>query len=112
MSSTKPGPDAARRWRGRWHLALGRLTPLGLLVSALVLAYAMGWHRSLSIETLVENNAEIDAFIAAHRIAAVLGFIVIYAVGVMLAMPAAGAVLAVIGGFLFGAFIGGAASMI
>jgi uncharacterized membrane protein YdjX (TVP38/TMEM64 family) len=107
----EPDPDAARRWRGRWHLALGRLTPLGLLVSALVLAYAMGWHRSLSIQTLVENNAAIDAFIAAHRIAAILSFIAIYAIGAMLAMPA-GAVLAVIGGFLFGAFPGGAASMI
>src|SRR5215510_11323120 len=95
----QPGPEA-RRWR--WHWAVGRLAPLGLLVGALVLVYAMGWHRSLSIETLIENNAAIDAFIAAHRIAAVLGFIVIYTVGVMLAMPAAGAVLAVIGGFLFG----------
>lgn len=93
-------------------MTLGRLTPLGLLLGALVLAYAMGWHRSLSIETLVENNAAIDAFIAAHRVAAVISFIAIYAAGVMLAMPAAGAVLAVIGGFLFGALIGGAGSMI
>jgi uncharacterized membrane protein YdjX (TVP38/TMEM64 family) len=111
MSPNEPGPDAAR-WRGRWHLTLGRLTPLGLLVSALILAYAMGWHRSLSIETLVENNAAIDAFVAAHRVAAVLSFIAIYAVGVMLGMPAAGAALAVIGGFLFGALTGGAAAMI
>src|SRR5262245_61267244 len=105
MSPTEPGFDAARRWRWR------RLTPLGLLVSALVLAYAMGWHRSLSIETLVENNAAIDAFIEAHRVAAVLSFIAIYAIGAMLAMPA-GAVLAVIGGYLFGALTGGGASRI
>src|SRR5262245_46946186 len=111
MPLTEGDPDAARWWRRRWHLALGRLAPLGMLVGALVLAYAMGWHRSLSIETLVENNTAIDAFIAAHLVAAILSFIAIYAIAAMLAMPA-GAVLAVIGGFLFGAFTGGAASMI
>jgi len=109
MLPTEPGHNAARRWR--WRVALGRLAPLGLLLGALVLAYAMGWHRSLSLETLVENNTAIDAFIAAHRIAAILTFVVVYAIGAMLAMPA-GAVLAVIGGFLFGALTGGAASMI
>src|SRR5262245_46002880 len=109
MPLTEPGLDAARRWRR--HLALGRLAPLGLLVGALVLVYAMGWHRSLSIETLIENNAAIDAFIAAHRVAAVLSFIVIYAVSVILAVPT-GAVVAVIGGFLFGTLTGGAASRV
>src|SRR5262249_32219188 len=104
----QPGPEA-RRWR--WHWAVGRLAPLGLLVGALVLVYAMGWHRSLSIETLIENNAAIDAFIAAHRVTAVLSFIVIYAVSVILAVPT-GAVVAVIGGFLFGTLTGGAASMV
>jgi uncharacterized membrane protein YdjX (TVP38/TMEM64 family) len=80
-------------------------------MGALVLVYAMGWHRSLSIETLIENNAAIDVFIAAHRVAAVLSFIVIYAVSVILAVPT-GAVVAVIGGFLFGTLTGGAASMV
>src|SRR5262249_57359660 len=98
MLPTEPGHNAARRWR--WRVALGRLAPFGLLLGALVLAYAMGWHRSLSLETLVENNAAIDAFIAAHRLAAILGFVVTYAIAAMLAMPA-GAVLAVGGGLLF-----------
>lgn len=108
MPLTEPGFDA-RRWR--WPLALRRLAPLGLLLGALLLVYAMGWHRSLSIETLVENNAAIDAFIAAHWVAAVLSFIAIYAASVILAVPT-GAVVAVIGGFLFGTLVGGAASML
>ena len=111
MPLAEPRVDPCGRRRRRWHLALGRLAPFGLLLGALVLAYAMGWHRSLSLETLVENNAAIDAFIAAHRLAAILGFVVTYAIAVMLAMPA-GAVLAVVGGFLFGALTGGAASMV
>ena len=107
MSLQQPGPDATRQLRR----LLGQLVPLGCLLGALVLAYAMGWHRNLRLETLVENNAAIDAFIEAHRIAAILSFVVIYAIGAILAMPA-GAVLAVVGGFLFGALIGGAAAMI
>jgi uncharacterized membrane protein YdjX (TVP38/TMEM64 family) len=107
MSLQQPRTDATRRLRR----VLGRLVPLGCLLGALVLAYAMGWHRNLRLETLVENNAAIDAFIEAHRIAAILSFILIYAIGAILAMPA-GAVLAVVGGFLFGALIGGAAAMI
>ncbi len=90
---------------------IARLAPLCCLLGLLVLAYAMGWHRNLRLETLVENNAAIDAFIEAHRIAAILSFVVIYTLGAVLAMPA-GAVLAVVGGFLFGALIGGAAAMI
>ena len=90
---------------------LGRLVPLGCLLGLLVLAYAMGWHRNVSLEAVVENNAAIDAFIQAHRIAAIMSFVVIYAIAVILAMPA-GVLLAVIGGFLFGALIGGAAAMI
>jgi uncharacterized membrane protein YdjX (TVP38/TMEM64 family) len=107
MSPQQPGPDATRRLRR----VLVRLVPLGCLLGLLVLAYAMGWHRNLRLETLVENNAAIDAFVEAHRTAAILSFIAIYALGAVLAMPA-GAVLAVIGGFLFGALTGGAATMI
>jgi uncharacterized membrane protein YdjX (TVP38/TMEM64 family) len=107
MSLQPPGPDATRRLRR----LLGRLVPLGCLLGALVLAYAMGWHRSLRLETLVENNAAIDAFIEAHRTAAILSLVFVYAFAVVLAIPA-GAVLAVIGGFLFGALVGGAAAMI
>jgi len=102
----EPMPDA-----GRLRLVLRRGLPLALLVALLVVGYAMGWHRGLSLETLVRHGAAIDGFIAAHRLAALLIFVAVYTAGAMLAMPA-GAVLAVIGGFLFGAFSGGAAAMI
>src|SRR4051812_14887374 len=96
MSLQQPRPDATRRLRR----VLGRLVPLGCLLGALVLAYAMGWHRNLRLETLVENNAAIDAFIEAHRLAAILSFVLLYAIGAILAMPA-GAGVAGGGGFLF-----------
>jgi len=107
MSLQQLGPDAGRRL----SRMLGRLVPLGLLVGGLVLAYAMGWHRNLSLETLVRHSAAIDALIEAHRVVAILSFIAIYAIGAALALPA-GVVLAVVGGFLFGALTGGAAAMV
>jgi uncharacterized membrane protein YdjX (TVP38/TMEM64 family) len=100
-------PDPARRT----SRVLLRLLPFGLLLALLIVAYGMGWHRDLSFEMLVRHSAAIDAFIADNRIVAVLVFVATYTAGAMLAMPA-GVVLAVIGGFLFGAFTGGAASMI
>jgi uncharacterized membrane protein YdjX (TVP38/TMEM64 family) len=104
---SKLAPAAAGSRRRR---AL-RLAPLALLVALLVAAYASGWHRELSLETLVRHSAAIDAFIASHRVLAVLVFIAVYVIGAALAMPA-GAVLAVIGGFLFGTLLGGSAAMI
>src|SRR5262245_22169384 len=98
-------PDAPGTWRWR------RLVPLAVLVVLLVVVYAMGWHRELSLETLVRHNTAIDEFIAAHRAPAVLLFVAVYVAGAALAMPA-GVVLAVIGGFLFGALLGGFASMV
>ena len=102
-----PAPDHA----GPRPLALRRLIPFAALVVLLLAAYATGWHRDLSLETLVRHSAAIEAFIAAHRAVAVLLFIAIYVAGAALAMPA-GAVLAVIGGFLFGTLVGGLAAMI
>jgi uncharacterized membrane protein YdjX (TVP38/TMEM64 family) len=88
-----------------------RLAPFIGLLALLVAVYAGGWHRQLSFETLVRHNTLIDQFIAAHHLAAILAFLAIYVTGAALAIPA-GAVLAVIGGFLFGTLIGGAAAMV
>ena len=85
--------------------------PLAVLLALLAAVYATGSHRHLSLETLIKNSAAIDAFIAAHRAAAVLIFIAVYAACAALAIPV-GVGLAVVGGFLFGALIGGFAAML
>jgi uncharacterized membrane protein YdjX (TVP38/TMEM64 family) len=95
-------PTAPRIWRVR----LRRLAPLVAVMALLFVVYSMGWHRELSLETLVRHRAAIDAFIAAHRLTAVLAFIALYSAAAMLAMPT-GIVLAVTGGFLFGTLVGG-----
>ena len=88
------------------RLRLRRLMPLAAIATAVTLVYATGWHRALSLETLVGHRAAIDAFIAGHRALAVLIYVGLYAAATAGALPAGGA-LAVAGGFLFGTLVGG-----
>src|SRR5262249_2197192 len=107
--SSEPNPAGPR------GPVLRRLVPLVALLAFVVAVYATGWHRELSLETLIRHSEAIAAFIAGHRIAAVLVFVALYILGVVVAVPASGALLAVVGGFLFGtlvrgfAFLGGSA---
>ena len=80
-----------------------------LVVFALV--YAMGWHRHVSLETLVRNRAFLDNFIAGHFVAALAIFIGIYITAVALSVPGA-VVLTISSGILFGVIVGGLASVI
>src|SRR5712671_2879699 len=45
---------------------LGRYIPLVLVLFAVATAYLVGWHRVLSLETLVGNRAAIVAYIHSH----------------------------------------------
>ena len=85
---------------------LGRYIPLILVLLATAVVYVTGWHRALSLETLVGNRAAIDAYIHSHGMVAVLAYVGLYAAVTAGALPA-GAVLAVAGGFLFGTLTGG-----
>jgi uncharacterized membrane protein YdjX (TVP38/TMEM64 family) len=91
--------------------AFGRLIPLGVILAVMAVAVAMGWHRQLSFETLVRHHSAIEELVAAHRIAAVLSFIAVYAAAVALSFPGA-ALLTVAGGAIFGALTGGLAAAI
>jgi len=90
---------------------LRRLWPLLLLLAGMALVFAMGWHRYLTLQELVTRREALSAAIAGHTILAVLAFMAIYAATVALSLPGA-AVLTLAGGFLFGWFWGGLASML
>lgn len=90
---------------------LRRFVPVGLVILAMAAVFATGLHRHLSLETLVRHRMTIDAFITAHGVAAVAGFMAIYVVVVALSIPGA-SLLTMSSGILFGAVIGGAASVI
>ena len=90
---------------------LRRWLPLAVVVLLAVLVLSMGWHRLLSLETLVANRARIDAFVTAHQLAALALYIVLYIVVVALSVPGA-ALLTLTGGFLFGTLVGGSAAIV
>ena len=106
LENPTPVPKAAAPRR-----RLPRLIPLVAIAALIVAAYATGWHRQLSLETLVGNRAAIDAFVTTHHVAAVLVFVALYAAVTAGAIPA-GAALAMIGGYLFGTVVGGLGAMI
>ena len=92
-------------------LWLTRLWPLLLLLTATAFALAMGWQHYLTIQALAENRETLRGYIDGNIFLSLLGFIALYVVVVALSLPG-GAVLTVAGGFLFGWFIGGVASII
>ncbi|WP_340116638.1 TVP38/TMEM64 family protein [Pelagibius sp. 7325] len=81
---------------------LRRLLPLLVLAAAVALAFALGLQDYVSLENLRTHRAELNAFVAEQGVIAALVFIAVYAVTTLLILPV-GAVLTIIGGFLFGA---------
>lgn len=86
-----------------------RYAPLAAVAVVMAIAIAMGWHRALSLDTLVRHHAELEAYVAAHRVAAVAGFVAIYVAAVALSLPGA-VFLTVAGGLLFGWWVGATAA--
>jgi uncharacterized membrane protein YdjX (TVP38/TMEM64 family) len=100
-------PAKAARPKAGWPLRAGIIAVVLALIGA---AYAMGWHRQLSLETLVRHRAMIDGFVAVHFPAALAIFIAIYVATVSLSIPAA-LFLTIAGGVLFGPVAGPVASI-
>jgi uncharacterized membrane protein YdjX (TVP38/TMEM64 family) len=82
-----------------------RLAPLLVLVAAIVLAHRLGLHEYLGFDALREHRSALKAFIAAQGYLAALIFVAVYAVTTLLFLPV-GAVLSIVGGFLFGTVFG------
>jgi uncharacterized membrane protein YdjX (TVP38/TMEM64 family) len=93
-------PPAYRRW----------LAP-GLIILAMVIAYAMGWHHYLTLKNLAEHREALRQFTSAHAVWSILIFIAVYAVAVTLSFPGA-ALITITGGFLFGVLEGALGAMI
>jgi uncharacterized membrane protein YdjX (TVP38/TMEM64 family) len=88
-----------------------RLWPLGMIALLIAVVYAMGWHRHLSLETLIRHRALIDDFVLHHKVTALAAFIGLYIAIAALSIPV-GTVMTTIGGFLFGTVIGGLSAVL
>ncbi len=94
VSALEPGEQARRR-------RLRRLLPLGFLVLGAAAYFVLDLGRYLALDSLRENRAELLAFVAAHRIAALLAYVAIYVAVIAMSLPG-GALMTITGGFLFG----------
>jgi uncharacterized membrane protein YdjX (TVP38/TMEM64 family) len=110
MSIENDPPSSAIKTDRRRSL-LRRLAPLIAIGLVSVVIVAMGWHRQLSLATLMRHHELLQSFIAAHEVRAIASYVALYIAVVTLSLPV-GAYLTVIGGILFGAVLGGIAAVV
>jgi uncharacterized membrane protein YdjX (TVP38/TMEM64 family) len=94
-----PPPAPPRRWFGP------RLLLLLLLAGAVLAFYLTGLHRELSWNNLRARLDDVKGWVADHLLAAALAYFGIYVVVTSLSLPAA-SVLSLVGGALFGVWLG------
>ncbi|MFM7346838.1 MAG: TVP38/TMEM64 family protein [Tagaea sp.] len=87
-----------------------RFLPLASILGAVATAYALGLHTYLSFEVLAENRAQLLAWTEANRALALALYMLAYIAVVALSLPG-GAVATLTGGFLFGTWLGGLATV-
>ncbi|MCR9256618.1 MAG: TVP38/TMEM64 family protein [Alphaproteobacteria bacterium] len=84
---------------------LKKILPLAVLVAGLVLFFATGAHTYVSFQAIQENRDFLLQTVEAYGVLAALGYILIYAVATAFSLPV-GALLTVVGGFMFGLWAG------
>ena len=96
-----PEPQPARR------SALRRLLPVLVLATGFAAFFALGLDRYLSFDALAENRAWLKAQVAANAGLTAVLYVGAYALVAAFSIPG-GAILTLLGGFLFGTWLGGA----
>ncbi|GJL85648.1 MAG: hypothetical protein DHS20C02_14230 [Micavibrio sp.] len=82
-----------------------RWLPLIILIGLIGLAYSNGWHQLLSLESLQEQKARFQGYTDSNPVLSAIGFLGLYAGAVSLSLPIA-TLLTLLGGFLFGKWLG------
>ncbi len=88
---------------------LRRFAPLGAIALALAAFFALRLDRALSFEQLVETRAAWRAYVGAHPVGSVAGFVALYAGLVAISAPGA-TIMTLAAGALFGAWVGAPAA--
>ncbi len=98
-----PMPSPDRRY--------SRFVPLAIVAVAMAIAFAMGWHKSLTLENVVAVRDRFHGFLNNHLVAALAAYVVTYAAIVALSLPGA-SLMTIAGGLMFGMLLGGSAAVI
>lgn len=93
---------ADRQRRRRWR----RYAPLAALVLVSALAFAFDLHQLISFETLRQHDRLLRETVADRPVSMALGYTIAYALVVATALPVA-VLMTVVGGYLFGIWLGG-----
>lgn len=88
-----------------------RLLPVAILLGGLALFFLLGLQRYFSFDLLSQHQARLVAWVGAHRLAAMLAFVAMYAAVVAFSLPVA-IVATPVGGFLFGTAMGAILSIV
>ncbi|MEO0671950.1 MAG: VTT domain-containing protein [Pseudomonadota bacterium] len=88
-----------------------RYLPLVVIAGLMGLAFAMGWHKMLSLQAIGENYGAMQAFIAENFVVALLIYVGAYIAVVALSLPG-GLFMTLAGGLLFGPYVGIPATVI
>ena len=88
-----------------------RFWPLAVLALGFILFFVFGLQHYATLDTLRDNRASLSQWVAANLVLAILIYIAAYALMAAFSLP--GALVATLtGGFLFGTWLGGAATVI
>lgn len=88
-----------------------RLLPIAAIAGALVTVQVSGLGRHVSLAELQRHEATLRAYVEAHEFLGLAAYVALYAMMAALSVPGA-LVLTLAGGFLFGMWLGGAATVI
>lgn len=80
---------------------LKRIWPLLVIIAALIVFFAVGGPKYISLNALREHQDVLKAFVADHAITSIIGFCALYALLTAISVPGA-SLLTIFGGFLFG----------
>jgi uncharacterized membrane protein YdjX (TVP38/TMEM64 family) len=109
-ATPKPAAGAAGKRRSLLRL-LRRFGPLVLIAALMVLVFAMGWHRQVTLANIVRFRDEFHHVIAEHQVLSIISYIVLYILAASLSLPGCGLFTAA-GGLMFGWLIGGLATVV
>jgi uncharacterized membrane protein YdjX (TVP38/TMEM64 family) len=92
----------AKRGAGEWAI---RLLPVVLLVAFVVVFFAMGWNRYLSMDLIRDHGLRLQDYAREHYWTALAGFILVYALATASTVPGP-VFLTLLGGMMFGPYVG------
>lgn len=91
--------------------AYRRALPIIVIVALVAAFFALGLNRYLTLQTLHDNDDMLHGLVTRHPLFALVAYIAVYALVVALSIPG-GTLMTLMGGWLFGLWLGAASAII